>query len=75
MVGREGRIEVHLQLEAEVVRDGPHLTVAMAEDLQAAAVTEVDVAADHHELRQHTSYRSIRLHDTTHTDRERERNG
>ena len=67
MAGREGRGDG--QSEAGLVPDDPHLTIGTAEDLQAAAVTEVDVAADHHELRQHTSYRSIRLH---HTDRERE---
>mmetsp|Transcript_43223 Transcript_43223/g.122458 ORF Transcript_43223/g.122458 Transcript_43223/m.122458 type:complete len:267 (-) Transcript_43223:245-1045(-) len=51
VVGREGRFG--RQLEAILVPDGPHC-VAAVEQLEADVVAEVDVAADHRELSQHT---------------------
>mmetsp|Transcript_44932 Transcript_44932/g.126883 ORF Transcript_44932/g.126883 Transcript_44932/m.126883 type:complete len:226 (-) Transcript_44932:134-811(-) len=56
MAGSEGRVED----QPEAGLDGPpHLTVGTAQETQAAAVPEPHMAADHHELRQHTGKRHV----------------
>mmetsp|Transcript_41813 Transcript_41813/g.118571 ORF Transcript_41813/g.118571 Transcript_41813/m.118571 type:complete len:231 (+) Transcript_41813:787-1479(+) len=57
VAGREIRVDRHL--EAIIVLDSPH-RVAVLEHLEGLAVAEVNVVADHLELRQHTRPGHIR---------------